>query len=269
MIIGMLSMVEYYKLYLPKSKREIKIEVSGPRNKNNIVFDTMYFLDGQNAFHDSHAAFGRSIRATKKLSFAAKELNKRILGIAIYNSGSNLGRINEYTPFKIDNPAEKEWLLHDVKNCHNFCDDLIFTIIPFIEKHYNVSKDKNHRFIYGSSLAAITALYLGFKYDVFGYIGSFSTASFLFEEKLHNFLLDNKKNINVFLYIGKNEKSDDIYDDTLYLKSSKKLYNLFKNNNINTRLVIDVNGIHNEEYWDKHLLDFINFIYNNDIFYTY
>ena len=74
---------------------------------------------------------------------------------------------------------------------------------------------------------------------------------------------------NVFLYIGKNEKSDDIYDDTLYLKSSKKLYNLFKNNNINTRLVIDVNGIHNEEYWDKHLLDFINFIYNNDIFYTY
>ena len=29
-------MIEYFKLYLPKSKREVKIDVSVPRNKENI-----------------------------------------------------------------------------------------------------------------------------------------------------------------------------------------------------------------------------------------
>ena len=56
-------MLEYYRLYLPKSKREVKIEVSVPRNRDNVTFDTIYFLDGQNAFKDSHASFGRSLRA--------------------------------------------------------------------------------------------------------------------------------------------------------------------------------------------------------------
>ncbi len=79
-------MLEYYRLYLPKSKREVKIEVSVPRNRDNVLFDTIYFLDGQNAFKDSHASFGRSIRAAKALGLAAKEMEKRILGIAIYNS---------------------------------------------------------------------------------------------------------------------------------------------------------------------------------------
>ena len=44
-------MIEYFKIYLPKTKREVKIEVSIPRNyqRTNTKFDTMYLLDGQNA----------------------------------------------------------------------------------------------------------------------------------------------------------------------------------------------------------------------------
>ena len=102
-------MLDFYNLYLPRSKREIKIEVSGPRNKDNIIFDTIYFLDGQNAFKDSHASFGRSIRATKVLGPFAKETRNRILGVAIYNSETELGRINEYSPFKIKKCAFEEW----------------------------------------------------------------------------------------------------------------------------------------------------------------
>ena len=127
-------MLEYYRLYLPKSKREVKIEVSVPRNRDNILFDTIYFLDGQNAFKDSHASFGRSIRAARALGLAAKEMGKRILGVAIYNSESDMGRINEYTPFKIINAAFDEWKKQDIKICKNYCEDFIHTIIPFIEK---------------------------------------------------------------------------------------------------------------------------------------
>lgn len=88
-------MVEYFTLHFPKSNRDVKIEVSRPRILEGVTFDTLYLLDGQNAFKDSHAAFGRSIRATKKLQFAALEMNKRIIGVAIHNSGSDIGRINE------------------------------------------------------------------------------------------------------------------------------------------------------------------------------
>lgn len=262
-------MIEFYNLYLPKSKREVKIEVSVPRYRGNITFETMYFLDGQNAFNDSRAAFGRSIRATKHLGYTAKEFGMRILGVAIYNSGSDLGRINEYTPFKIDNPADNNWLSHDPQNCYNYCDDFINTIIPFIENKYKTYKDANHRYIYGSSLAGVTAIYLGCKYNAFNYIGAFSTAAFLFENDFNLFLdncnLSDKK---IFLYVGKNESSDDLYDKSLYYNTSLNIYKKLKNKKISTRLVVDINGVHNEETWDKHLFEFISFIYNNEIIYT-
>ena len=251
-------MVEYFTVYFPKSDRKVKIQVSGPRLKSDIEFDTLYFLDGQNAFKDSHAAFGRSIRATKALNFAAKEFNKRIIGVAIYNMGTDIGRINEYTPFKIENDINDKWGSENLEICHNFCYDVINTLIPFIESKYNVKKDMNHRFIYGSSLAAVTALYLGFNYkDSFKVIGAFSTASFLFEQDFYNFLSNNKdKNKDVFVYV-----------EGMYLNSAKKLYKYFKENDNRVRLIIDVNGLHNEETWGNHMLDFINFIYFDDIEY--
>ena len=264
-------MIEYYTLFLPKSNREVKIEISGPRYRNGIKFDTLYLLDGQNAFLDSHAAFGRSIRATRCFSIAAKELGKRILGVAIYNSGSDLGRVNEYSPFKIENTLSDEWKEQNLEAFNNFKYDFYNTIIPFIDKNYNTYDDPNHRFIYGSSLAAVTAIYFGFdNKKLFNYIGAFSTASFLFKNDFYNFLENNKdKNKNIFLYVGKNETSDNSIDDKLYIDSAKELYDFFKKNKNRTRLSIDLNGIHDEETWGNHLFEFINFIYNDDIFYSF
>lgn len=263
-------MLEYYRLYLPKSKREVKIEVSVPRNRDNVTFDTIYFLDGQNAFKDSHASFGRSIRAAKVLGLAAKEIGKRILGVAIYNSESDLGRINEYSPFKIINVASNEWKKQDLKVCKNYCDDFINTIIPFIEKKYKTYNSYSHRAIFGSSLAAITAIYMSFLYpDSFKYVASFSTPVFLYPKDFYSFLDKNKKeDRKIFLYVGKEEQSDDIYDKFVYYNSSLELYNYFKKNQIPTRLCIDPKGVHNEETWGNHIQDFINYMYFDDIIYT-
>jgi alpha-glucosidase len=181
-----------------------------------------------------------------------------------------MGRINEYTPFKIENAADKEWLKQDISICMKYCEDFIHTIIPFVEKKYNTYKSKEHRAIYGSSLAAITALYLSYHYeDSFQYVGAFSTPSFLFKDAFFKFLKENiNKRKDVFLYVGAQEQSDDIYDKNTYLNSSKELYQFFKENKIRTRLVIDTNGIHNEATWGNHISDFINFIYFDDILYS-
>ena len=259
-------MNESYKLFLPKSKREIKIDISLPKERAGITFDTLYFLDGQNAFSDHKASFGRSIRATKVLNSAAKYLNKRILGVAIYNSGSDTGRINEYTPFYLDKEEIRAYQSQDITNCYNFCDDFISTIIPFIESKYNTYKSPEHRYIYGSSLAATTALYIAFKYpESFNYIGAFSTASFLFEKEFNKFLKSypdiSKK---IFLYVGEKEHSDAMYEKDMYIASTMILYETFKGLGNRVRLSIDVNGEHNEETWGNHLKEFISFIYYNE-----
>lgn len=264
-------MIEYYNIFLPNVKRNVKLEVSVPRNyqKLNIKFDTLYLLDGQNAFKDSHAAFSRSIRATKYLGQIAQTMKKRIIGVAIYNAGSDMGRINEYTPYKITNAAEKAWEKQDVSVYEKFAKDLTETIIPFINKKYPTVDDVNHRFIYGSSLAALTAIHISYKYpNSFNVIGAFSTASFLCPKEFNSFLEENiDPNKRLFIYVGKRETSDGEYNESLYYNSSLDLYNIAKNKKANVRLLVSDSGTHCEACWEKQLPEFLSYIYENDIIY--
>lgn len=263
-------MIEYYKLYLPKSRKEIKLEISIPRDyDNNTRFDTLYLLDGQNAFKDSHATYHRSIRATKYMGYMAAVTGNRMIGVAVYNAGSEMGRINEYTPFPIKQAADEQWHHHNVKICHAFCDDFIHVIIPYIDQKYPTVQKEDHRFIYGSSLAAITAIYLGYQYPkTFGGIGAFSTACFLCPEEIKKFL--NKKidpSVKLFLYVGRKEISDNSFDATLYYASSLSLYHYCNKHGANVRLVVSENGTHCEACWEKQLLDFFSFLYSDQILY--
>lgn len=259
-------MIEYVKLFLPRSNKEVKLEISLPRIVDeNTTFDSVYFLDGQNAFKDSHAAYNRSIRATKYLGYMAYIINQKILGIAIHNAGSELGRLNEYTPFPITYAASEEWKQQDVSICHNFCEDLIHIIIPYIENRFKTTK---RRFIYGSSLAAMTAIYLGYKYDAFEGIGAFSTATFLCTEAVNQFLEKHlKPKVKLFLYVGKKESSDGAYDQRLYYNTSLDLYRYAKQRHAKARLIVSDSGIHSEATWEEQLLDFLSFMYFEDIIY--
>ena len=262
-------MIDFYRLYLPLLKREVKIQVSLPRYKDNIIFDTIYFLDGQNAFSDQTSSFGRSIRATKHLGSFAKNINKRILGVAIYNAGTDRGRVNEYSPWLIDNPLEENWVDNDTTYFDKFYSDFKSTIIPFIEKKYNVSEN---RYIYGSSLGAVTAAYMLFNDDTFKGAGIFSLASFLFEKDFYKFIeskVKNAKDKRVFLYVGKEEFSDSMENKDIYITSSMRFNDFLKKNKIPSRLVISLSGGHNEETWDYYFIDFLNFMYFDNIIYRY
>ena len=257
-------MKEYLKIFLPKSNKEVSVEISLPRYfDKNTKFDTIYFLDGQNAFKDSRASFGRSIRATRYIGLMSGNVKQKIIGVAIHNAGSDMGRINEYTPFKITYAADQNWKKQDIEICNNFCDDFVNVIIPYIDKKYNVT---GKRFIYGSSLAAITAIYLGYKYDVFDGIGAFSTAGFLCPKELDSFIENNiKKDVKLFLYVGKNESSDDLYDQKLYYNTSLNLLKLVSNYTNNVRLIVSDSGTHSEATWERQLLDFLSFMYYNNL----
>lgn len=262
-------MIDNYSLYLPNSKREVRIQVSSPRYKDNIVFDTVYFLDGQNAFSDQVSAFGRSIRATKHIGSVARHIGKRIIGVAVFNSGSDMGRVNEYSPWKMTTTFTPEWANSDPEECKKYHYDFLHTIIPFIESKYKTS---GKRGIYGSSLGAVMAAYMCFYDDTFDSCGLYSLASFLFEPHFTNFVLEKIENIKkkrVFIYVGKEEQSDDRDTKDTFLKTSLVFNKILTDNDVKSRLVISIYGVHNEETWDRNFMDYLTFIYFDNIIYKY
>lgn len=239
-------MFDTHNLTLTKSNVNVTLKVFIPDNKKNEKLPTMYFFDGQNTYFDEEATYKRSLRAHKYL-------NKRnILGVAITGYYNEDDRDSTYCPYKL-------YEEHNPDICINFIDDLKEIIIPFIQSKYNVYTDRNHQILYGSSLAAITALYAGFKYDLFKYIASFSTASFICEKELFNFIKENKKDIDVYLYVGTNEKSDSKFNELDYLLAAHKLFDLLRLNNMATTLKVKKKGIHNEKDWQKALKKFLKY----------
>lgn len=62
---------------------------------------------------------------------------------------------------------------------NRFEDDLLKDIIPYVESHYPVQADRQHRAIAGLSMGGGQALTIGFKHlDTFAYVGGFSSALF-------------------------------------------------------------------------------------------
>jgi enterochelin esterase-like enzyme len=60
---------------------------------------------------------------------------------------------------------------------HNFINDLKNDLMPFIEKEYKVSNERNGRAIAGLSMGGMESLHIGVRMpETFGYIGAFSAA---------------------------------------------------------------------------------------------
>ena len=239
-------MFKCHNLVLPKSNIKVTLVVFVPKNIKKEKMSTIYFFDGQNTYLDTQATYGRALRAHKKLN------KYNMLGVAITGYYNEDDRDSTYCPFKL-------YEEHKPEICEAFIDDIESTIIPFIHSNYNVYDDMDHQLIYGSSLAAITALYIGFKKDLFKYIAAFSTATFVDERKLFDLITKNRKDRYVYLYVGDNESSDNKFKPLDFLLGSNKLYDLLKINNIPCEFKTKKKGIHNEKYWGKYIKKFYKY----------
>lgn len=262
-------MIKKISLYCKTLKRKLELAISIPADykTSQIKYDALFMLDGENIFKDSEASFGRSLRMGKFLASMANKFDKRICCIGIYNAGSEMGRINEYTPFKIEGVSSDEWKKQDTNVCRAFTKDLVDVVIPYIKEEFNISDTS---FIMGSSLGALYVCYLTNSYPgLFKGCGLFSCASFLCANALTKHLEKNRdKDLRNFIYVGLNEKSDEIFDSKIYYNEAKRLYDIFKDNDIKVRLSVDASGIHNEATWEKHIMEFLSFMYSDDIIYS-
>jgi enterochelin esterase-like enzyme len=86
--------------------------------------------------------------------------------IVVMPNGRAASDVTAKTPFK-----------QQFKAFETFEDDLLKDVIPYIESHYSVKNDRDHRAIAGLSMGGGQSLNFGLKHrDVFAWVGGFSSA---------------------------------------------------------------------------------------------
>ena len=83
----------------------------------------------------------------------------------------------------------KRMKIHIKKESHyeknEFCDFVVNTVVPGIEKQYNVYTDPVHNAISGSSLGGMESFYIGMEHpEKFGNIGAMSPSFWMYDDQV-------------------------------------------------------------------------------------
>ncbi|MBQ5346435.1 MAG: alpha/beta hydrolase [Ruminococcus sp.] len=214
-------------------------------------YPVIYMCDGQNLFDKtatSHGCWGvpESIRSMQK------NTGKGVIIVGIDDGTAN--RDSELTP---DIGEVQDVGDGDVDNYKNgtgkyYSDFVVNTVMPYVEKNYNVYTDRKHTAVAGSSSGGIESFYIGMEHaDKFGTIGALSPAFGLFSDKTWVKYLkskDLKKNKPfVYIYNGDGDELEKMLkvgavsmtDNLKKVGYGKKDYTL----------KLYSKGLHNEKYW--------------------
>lgn len=234
-----------------KTEKNIYIHTPKDYKKNSKKkYPVIYMTDGQNLFEQGATQHGcwnvaESVRAMQK------NAGKSAVIVGIDDSTSN--RDSELTP-NIGKVVDVSGV--DGGNFENgtgkyYSDFVVNTVMPYIEKNYNVYTDAKHTAVAGSSSGGIESFYIGMEHpDKFGTIGALSPAFGLYDDATWVKYLKSKNLKNkpkVYIYNG---EADDLEK---YLKTGavSMVDNLkkvgYKDKDITLRLY--KKGVHNEKYW--------------------
>lgn len=207
-------------------------------------YPVIYLQDGQNLFDGYYTHNGQEWRVDETLD----SLNRFNRGqFIIVGIGSDADRLSEYSPYPWKEPREISGA--------RYLQFLTEELIPQIEQQFRTMPV---RAIAGSSMGALISLEAILKYpDVFQTAGLFSMAqarplpdnAYVLEQARKG--LEDEKPRNVLIYYGKKE------GDTLPV-FSRQLYDIFTHGkNIRAALEWDEAGKHEEKYWQRPFLGFV------------
>ncbi|PKN97658.1 MAG: hypothetical protein CVU42_15315 [Chloroflexi bacterium HGW-Chloroflexi-4] len=195
-------------------------------SKNEIKYSVLYMLHGQTSLDDQWVRIGL-------LSKMDELLAKKIV-----------------QPFLIVLPTEIRSNADSYQS--KYGDALVEEVIPFINRTYDVCKEKICRAIGGLSRGGNWAVHLGFSNpQLFNAIGAHSAP--LFYGEISNILLsaefsETQIDFPVF-YVDVGNKDPDHEDVILFLETLQNLNIPHKfSNNL---------GYHNEDYWHAHVEDYL------------
>lgn len=237
-------------------KRRVRVYVPDTQQK---CLPVIYMLDGQNVFYDEEAFDHYS---WKVLATASEKDFPKVVIVAIDNAATY--RNDEYSMFPYEN-FKSEMIKKDAAN--QFVSFVVQTLKPFIENHYHVSKLAEDTVLIGSSLGACMTQYIGHLYPhLFGNLGVFSTASFIFQSQFDQFLQKIPiMNQTVYIHVG--TKEGDVTEQQLvvgdlsthYLEASQNYAHFLKEKGIDVSFNIVIDGTHHEKTWSKSFKDCVMF----------
>lgn len=144
--------------------------------------------------------------------------------------------------------------------------DIVESLIPYIDSHYQTNKGREHTGICGYSLGGREALYLAYSHpECFGYVGAFSPVSGVVETGSNNFTSDGKALLENFDLDKDYEQPKTIVivvgtEDPHCLKSSKEYDAYMTKSGIN-HTFYTMSGGHEASVWDDGLETFLKNVF--------
>lgn len=223
---------------MPQLNRKRRIWIYLPKNYEQHVerrYPVIYMQDGQNIF-DEATAFSGEWGVDEYLNSLPDE--KQCIIVAVDNGGNE--RMQEYNPY-----PNKQFGKGEGKAYAAF---LAETLKPFVDEHYRTLTDPEFTTVCGSSMGGLISFYTAIRYpDIFGRAGVFSPSFWIAPE----IYTTTKKTLpqlgkSGFYFYG-GEKEGDRLD--FQLENMKTV--LEGNPGIVSQVVMDPEGMHQEQYWRK------------------
>lgn len=244
--------------YQDRSKGVLIWTPDGYDPKSAEKYAVIYMTDGHNLFDPNMTSQGCWAVAESIDAMMSQSDNKTIV-VGIENMDG--WRDDELTP-NLGTPTDPGY--EDGHGAY-FCDFLMKTVIPYVEKNYNVYTDRDHTAICGSSSGGIESFYIAMEHpEKFGTVGALSPAFSLFDNETWNKYLT-KKDFSkgyprVYIYCG---EGNDL--ESALLPGAKDMpENLSKINYPaeNIYYYTAKKALHNELYWRVIFPDFLKYLYN-------
>jgi len=220
-------------------------------------YSVIYMTDGQNLFKDNATTHG-SWNVAESIENMMAVNGSKVIVVGIENADSY--RDMELTP-NLGTPTDGNY--EDGRGAY-FADFVYNTVVPYVEKNYNVYTDREHNAVCGSSSGGIECFYIGMEHpEKFGTIGALSPAFVLYDDATwYKYLKEKDFSAgypDIYIFNG---GGDDL-ERTLQI-GAKAMPEYLKKIDYPTDKVtfkLDDSAMHNEEYWRFYFPEFLKILY--------
>jgi predicted alpha/beta superfamily hydrolase len=243
------SNVHHVNLHIPQLNRDrtIRIYLPPDYSSSSKEYPVLYMHDAQNLFDDATSYVGEwGVDETLNKLYTENGLGLIIVGI---DHGGKF-RINELNPYDHPQYGQGEGNL--------YIQFIVETLMPYIESHYRVKKDKGFTSMAGSSLGGLITLYAAHQYpEIFQRIILFSPAYWIapkLEKQLATQPLSTQ--LKIYTIMGEKEGKEMIV-------SFEHFNRLLKRQVRKLSIEITPNAKHHEAYWRAQFEPAIRWLYND------
>lgn len=224
---GNVSYVWYNSPTLGMKRRMAVYTPAGYGENKKTKYPVLYLLHGGGGDEEAWLEMGRAAQILDNLIAKGKALPM----IVVMPNGN----ADQMCAKVYDVPGAATWTSANDRNSDLFVTSLIKDIIPYVESHYNVYKDKAHRAISGLSMGGGQTLRVNFLYPgYFNYICPLSTGGHPHNQKGTKYAIDDA---TLYGYLDKMAKAKITLvwmacgsDDPWYEEAKKLDYDLTQHN---------------------------------------